>query len=123
MMDDRTKSAFDYASDSVKQLITLATGIVTLTITFSKDVVGTSPTLRLKLLLLVAWTIYVISICSGVAALLCLTGELEPERPANPLPSASIWRGNIRFCVQTQIACFLLATILILIFGGLSLFH
>ena len=48
-MIDQTRlaKAFDYAAEKTKQLITLAAGIVTITISFSKDVFGG----------LVAWTV------------------------------------------------------------------
>jgi hypothetical protein len=35
--EERLKKAFDFSADLTKQLITLATAIITLTITFSKD--------------------------------------------------------------------------------------
>ena len=36
-MDESTKKAFDFASDVTKQLITVASAIVTISVTFSKD--------------------------------------------------------------------------------------
>jgi len=39
-MKENQKKAFDFASDTTKQLITLSTAIVTLTVTFSKDIIG-----------------------------------------------------------------------------------
>ncbi|KQT20825.1 hypothetical protein ASG31_16700 [Chryseobacterium sp. Leaf404] len=40
VVNEQEKKAFDFAADTVKQLITLATGIIALTITFSKDILG-----------------------------------------------------------------------------------
>jgi hypothetical protein len=42
-MDERVKKAFDFAADLAKQLITLATGLIALTITFSKDFIQHAP--------------------------------------------------------------------------------
>jgi hypothetical protein len=36
-MDEQNKKAFDFAADLTKQLVTLSTSIVTLTLLFSKD--------------------------------------------------------------------------------------
>ena len=37
-LDDRTKKSFDFLQDATKQLIALATAILTFTITFLKDI-------------------------------------------------------------------------------------
>jgi hypothetical protein len=59
------KQSFDFASDSTKQLITIATGVVTATVLFSKDLDSLS-----RWLALAAWIVLTISVMSGVAALL-----------------------------------------------------
>jgi hypothetical protein len=42
-LDPQVRMAFEFASDLAKQLITLATGILALTITFTKDLVKHVP--------------------------------------------------------------------------------
>jgi ketosteroid isomerase-like protein len=78
-MNEQVKKAFDFASDSTKQLITLSTAILTLTITFGKDVLqkveGTT-----KENLTYCWVIYLVSIFFGILTLLALTGTLDPKK-------------------------------------------
>jgi len=76
-MEERVKKAFDFASESTKQLITLSTAILTLTITFSNDVFQ-SVDAWTKELLTYAWIIYLLSILFGILTLLALTGTLDP---------------------------------------------
>ena len=47
-MTEETKKAFEFAQDTTKQLITLATAIIALTITFAKDfVVNVEPSIKI----------------------------------------------------------------------------
>jgi ketosteroid isomerase-like protein len=80
-LDESTKKAFDLASDSTKQLITLSTGILALTITFGKDVYQGFPTAT-KDILMDAWIGYLVSIVFGIFVLFALTGTVEPKRRA-----------------------------------------
>ena len=74
-MNDTLQKAFDFASDLTKQLITLATGILALTIPFAKDVLGGTTQSRSELQ--TAWILYLLSIFFGLWTLAALTGELE----------------------------------------------
>src|SRR5438093_11141888 len=116
-MEERSKKAFDFASDSTKQLTTLATGIVTLMITFSKDIVGGKPGLWPRLILAVAWFIYLLSIGFGIQTLLALTGTLEPVGPQAQTCKASIRGANVTIPSACQIVTFLIATLLTVVFG------
>ena len=75
-MNFREKS-FDFAADVSKQLITLSTAIITVTITFSKDILGGGTDTN-KYWLLAAWGMFVVTIFFGVWTLMALTGSLEP---------------------------------------------
>lgn len=109
-MDERIKKAFDFASDTTKQLITLATGVIALTITFSKDFLGTVPA-DAKGFATWAWFAYLFSILCGVWTLLALTGTLE----STAAPSIRGW--NVRLPSILQILAFLAATLLTVLFG------
>ena len=86
-VDPRVDKAFEFAKDSTKQLITLSTGIVALTITFAKDILGGVPA-GPRRLLFAAWVVYLISIICGRWTLLALTGSLEPKKNGDtPVPS------------------------------------
>ena len=112
-MDESTKKAFDFASDVTKQLITVASAIVTISVTFSKDTPAAARSSAYH-----AWLAFLGSILLGFCALMCMTGELQPKAgngvgKDNP----SIWRGNIVFFSITQILAFLLAIFLTANFG------
>jgi cytochrome bd-type quinol oxidase subunit 2 len=114
--DDRRKAAFDYASDATKQLLTLATGIIAVSITFSTDIIANTTAHRWALI--TAWIVYLVSIVCGVWALLSLTGELE-QTQANPT-DPSIRGSNVRLPSILQIIAFLAATICLVLYAGLT---
>ncbi len=76
-MKENQKKAFDFASETTKQLITISTAIITITVTFSKEIIGGADT-STKILLMVAWGLFLFSIIFGVFTLMALTGTLQP---------------------------------------------
>jgi len=81
-LSDRDAKTLDFAQDLVKQLLTLATGIVTVTLTFFDQVLGEAarsgwPATLLK----VSWCVLGLSICAGLLALMALTGGLAARTP------------------------------------------
>ncbi|MGA3295415.1 MAG: hypothetical protein ABSE45_15715 [Candidatus Acidiferrales bacterium] len=82
-MNERQKKAFDFAADLTKQLITLSTGIVTITLLLSKDFFGP------RLLAVAAWAFYLFSTVFGLWALMALTGTLAPVRTRKARRNAS----------------------------------
>jgi len=104
----RAQNAFAFAQDTVKQMITLSTGIFTLTLTFLKDVVpeGTDTGL-----LEVAWGCYLASILFGLLTLMSLTGTLGATTVD------SIYTSSIRVLAGVQVVLFFGALILTLLFG------
>jgi hypothetical protein len=97
---------FDFASSSSKQLITLATGVVAITVTF-KNTLGPLPDWA-KWVLIMGWVVYLLSIVFGVWTLYALTAQLDATSP-------SIWKGSVTFPSAMQIICFLVATALVVI--------
>lgn len=106
-LDEKTKKQFDFATDLVKQLITLSTGVLALTITFLHDILGNA---EAPTSLLVAWVLYVSSIPLGIVAMMALTAELTAEKP-------SILSLFISIPASLQTLTFLAGTIAILVFG------
>jgi uncharacterized membrane protein len=106
--DDRSQKAFDFAQEVTKQLITLSTSIVALTITFLHDIIGggTSGDGLLK----AAWILYASSVVFGVLALMALTGNLEQQNP-------TVYAGNVRAMSIVQVALFLAALAFTIAFG------
>jgi len=88
----RTELAFDYARDSTKQLMTLATGVIALTITFARDFVGGAPQ-RLRWYVIGSWILLLISVAFGQLCLMALTGVLGSREVPPPVPS--IYNGSI----------------------------
>jgi hypothetical protein len=112
-IDKGIEKAFDFAQEATKQLITLATGVIALTITFLTDVVETAPEASVGFLQ-AAWVLYLGSIVFGILTLLALTGTLErPGEGRTP----SIYRGNIVVFSIGQVLTFCAAVALTLVFG------
>jgi hypothetical protein len=112
-MDDSIKMAFEFARDTTKQLITLATGIIALEITFAKDFVKTlDPTIRIYAL--VSWLAFMLSVFFGMWTLMALTGTLEAENESVPV---SIRGKNVKLPSILQVLSFLMALALTVIFG------
>src|ERR1700744_4915262 len=68
---DWRKSAIDLAADSSKQLITVATGVITATVIFSKDL---NMNFGGRVLAAASWVILIISVLCGLFTLLNLSG-------------------------------------------------
>ena len=90
MIDDGIKKAFDFASDTTKQLITLSSGIIAITVTFQKDVFRDVPS-EAKILLYISWCLYLLSIVFGIGTMMALTGTLEKNSP-NDKENLNIWK-------------------------------
>lgn len=106
---DTRKQAFDFAADATKQLITVATGVVTATAVFSKDLDTTA-----RYWALASWIVLTISVLFGLAALLNMTGNLH-NAIVNSVPP--ILSDGIQFFSKLQLGSFLLGIILVMIFG------
>ena len=112
-MDEHTKAAFASAADTSKQLITLATGVLALEITFAKDVI-LKPDATAKCLIGVSWILLLLSVAAGVWTLLALTGSLGQGTPLTP---QAISGSNVRIPAMLQILLFLGGLLLTVWFG------
>ena len=115
-MDEKIKKAFDFAQDSVKQLIALATGIITLSITFGKDFIGGSVNAVARPIALVSWGAFLISVFCGLWALLALTGTLEPAGKARAV-KVSIRGKNVTTPSMLQILLSIVGLALTVVYG------
>jgi len=118
VMEEHEKKAFDFAADYSKQLITLATAVITFMVTFLQDVFS-RPDFWQKVILLTSWVFYLLSIGCGVWKQMALTGNLAP---VSGTPSFNINTCNIRIPAICQIITFLVAVILTCIFGSERIF-
>ena len=112
-MVERTKQAFEFAADAAKQIITLSTAILALTITFLKDVLN-SPSARSSLLG-AAWIFYLLAVLAGIWALLALTGSLGDENIKDD--ELSVYSPNSSIPFIGMLVCFAIAVILTVWFG------
>ena len=103
--DIRLQKTFDYAIDLTKQLLTLGTAVIAVTVTIGKDI----QTGRHGLLL-IALVGYLISIICGILTLYALMTEFAPHRQdrRDALPSIGSWR--VRGPSLLQIVTFALGT-------------
>ena len=72
---DVSLAGFQSANDLAKQLITLATGILALSITFTKEALKSSA-LMVTWPLKLAWIAWLLSVCFGIWTMMALTGMI-----------------------------------------------
>jgi hypothetical protein len=113
-MDDQTKAAFASAADSSKQLITLATAMLTLEVTFSKNILETPGPLA-QFLIAISWVCLLLSVLAGVLTLLALTGSLGSTTA--PPTAGGINSSNITRPAMFQVVLFLAGLLLTVVFG------
>jgi hypothetical protein len=106
---DTRKQAFDFAADATKQLITVATGVVTATAVFSKDLDSAA-----RYWALASWIVLTISVLFGLAALLNMTGNLHNAIVKSVAPTLS---EGIQFFSKLQLGSFFLGIIMVIVFG------
>lgn len=114
-MDEQRRKAFDFAQETSKQLITLATAIIGLTITFAKDFVGSVHGCP-RFLAILAWVLLLASVAFGLLTLMALTGSLESSATTVP----SIRGRNVTRPAVAQIFLFFFGLLTAVLFGVLA---
>lgn len=122
---EKEDKAFSIATDMVKLLITLSTGVITFTVTFSKDIFGDLSNMKCIWLLMVSWIIFTLSMVLGFSTLGAMVGTLskastEPSSDGNNPPNM-IYSPNIKRLCCLQIFLFLLGLIIVFILGYINL--
>ena len=87
--DEADKIKLTYASDITKQVLTLATAILTFTVTFRNDVVGETLGADNKWLYM-SWVALGITIVAGLATLSALTAQVSYFSGAAGAPAAAV---------------------------------
>jgi hypothetical protein len=98
------------ASDAIKQLLTIASGVLTVTITFVTDLLQNDPGNWLRITLLVSWGAFALSICVGILGLGAIPGDLKKSPPSIG--------GNTKWLTKIQFALFAIGIIALSVFGG-----
>jgi len=102
-----SNAALDSARDTTKQIITLSTAMLGLTITFSKTFAPEGASVSLPCTLLVAWVLFGLTILSGVWTLMAITGSLNDIRGTTECPDANA--SNIRIPALFMVGFFIFA--------------
>ena len=117
-MNDRVKAAFVSASDLAKQLLTLSTGVLGITVTFSKDLIERlTETGRWRLE--IAWILLACSLLAGIWALMALTGALG-NRTSVSDSDLKVYRPSIQIPFVLQVALFVVG-LGFLVYAGMAL--
>jgi hypothetical protein len=111
---DRAQKAFEFASDASKQMVALSTGIITLTVSLLKDVVGNAGGAGKWLQL--AWVFHGLTVVFGLWFLLAITGSLGSSKVSDA--DLSIYGSNIKVPMFLQIISFLTGLIFTIVFGA-----
>jgi hypothetical protein len=106
--------AFDTVTEITKQVLTLATAIITLTITFTKDF-ATHASPAAKDMLAWGWGFYLASIVFGFMTLMASAGVQQRAHDTNGV--ATINSGNLRLFGGLQLGAFSIAILLTVIAG------
>jgi hypothetical protein len=111
--DERVKKAADLVVENDKQLVTVAAGILTFTVTFYEKLkggdIGWAPWL-----LVVAWVAYLFSIWNGFRTLDGLTAKL-----GNLGTTFTVFDDSITRPASLQRRFFLVGTVLVVLFGAI----
>jgi hypothetical protein len=114
MADNLTKG-LEFAADLAKQIITLATGTIALTLTFAEkfDPDGQAP-IAVGKTMFWAWGLYVLSIFGAIWFMMALSGSANEIAKGNE-QFADVMNSNTRIPAALMISAFLLALILTIV--------
>jgi hypothetical protein len=122
MQTDVSQLGFNFAKEIATQLITLSTGLLALSVTFTKDILKGVPRNQ-ETTLKTAWGVLVSSIVLGVWTLSALTGTLMPSDPSMR-PDPLRFDSNVRLPALGQVVLFLLGTFLLVwVYGKAAMSH
>jgi len=69
-----------FAGETTKQIITLATGVSTLTLTFAEKFKPASSTLSVPFTLKLSWGVFGLAVLFGVITLMAITGSIMKRK-------------------------------------------
>ena len=117
MKEELIKKAFDFASVTIKQLITLSTALLAFSITFK----GNFDHCGSEIILLICWIFFFFSVLSGIWTLMALTGTLEKSTEEVEKPvKLSIYGSNVKYPYLAQILFFIIGLLFLGNYGWQS---
>lgn len=124
---EKQDKAFTIASDIVKLLITLSTGVITFTVTFCRIFLGSVSGVHSIGWLLASWIILVISMIFGFLTLGAMVGNLSKTNKSDIKQSegedsedeknSGVYSSNITILEIAQILTFVVGVAFVFIFG------
>lgn len=124
---EKKDRAFTIASDMVKLLITLSTGVITFTVTFCKTFLGSISGVHSIGYLLASWIILVLSMFFGFLTLGAMVGNLsntnksdirtDEKKDSEGEKAGDVYSSNISILESCQMILFIVGVILVFIFG------
>jgi len=114
---DYHEKAFEYAGETVRQVLTLATGVIALTVTFAKDIIepGSCALPWMKW----GWALFGTSIFFGILTLMAIAGQLNDAAKNNTTPD--MYAPNIKIFANCQIWICFIALVVTIRFGVIGL--
>jgi len=112
-MDERTKKAFDFTAESSKQMTTLATGIIALSVVFIDKVIGEGD-VDMRMLQW-AWLCFVGTVVFGLWMSLSLAGTLGSKTVSDA--QLTTYKPNMQLPMVLQIVSFVAGIVLTVLFG------
>ena len=120
-MSEMTNTAFSFAQDTSKQVLVVATGIITITVALLGDIKAKLPSAAFADLH-VAWVLDAVSVGFGVFTLMALTGRIArgtslSASAATAPPSDPLYAWSVRILFLFQLLTFLVALFFTIAFG------
>jgi hypothetical protein len=115
-MDDQTKAAFGSATETIKNVITLSSGILTVSITFLKDI-NKHPSSLEVWIIEASWVCLLLAAVSGVLTLAAITGTVARSKP---LEATALYGANIARPMAACMFLFVVGLMLTAAYGMLS---
>lgn len=119
---DRKEKSFDLVQDSAKLLVTLATGFVAFSVTFSKELDGFDLGKNWeKWLWTASWFLMLVSVGCGIWVLLGLTTALDPPGAGDD-HEPTIRTPKVKKPFKCQIVFFGLGVVMLVAYGTAKIF-
>ncbi len=114
---ERIEKAFDLASDLVKQVLILSTGVVTVTATAARFIFTDVPEGAVDLMIW-SWFAFLISVIFGVMGLMSLTGNMAPKDICSSSPLPSTYNRGSRVMIGGQLIAFTAGVLLVVLYAA-----
>lgn len=114
---DYQDKAFDFALSTTKQVVSLSTGFLVLSITFLDTIVSDVGE-EAQLILQFSWGFFLISIITGVITMMAMTGNLGKVKYGGSL---SVYEGSFNKFAIIEMTSFLIGVLLVVVFGVIAL--